>query len=73
MLGVNRLSIDYSTKLFLITGFCGGFSTYSAFTFETVELFRNNQNLLAAGNIALNFILSVAGLYLGMFLVKVMA
>jgi fluoride exporter len=70
MLGVSRMNLNYSLKLLLITGFCGGFSTYSAFTFETVELFKNGQQGLALSNIVLNFALSVAGLYLGIFAVK---
>ena len=70
MLGLNKLNLNYSLKLLLITGFCGGFSTYSAFTFETVELFKNGHQGLALSNIVLNFALSVSGLYLGIFAVK---
>jgi fluoride exporter len=70
MLGVQKFNISYTLKLLLITGFCGGFSTYSAFTFETVELFKSGQSGMALGNIILNFGLSVSGLYLGMMLVK---
>jgi len=70
MLGVNRLNLNYSLKLLLITGFCGGFSTYSAFTFETGELFKSGPPGMAKTNIILNFALSVSGLYLGTFAVK---
>ena len=70
MLGISKMNLSYSLKLMLITGFCGGFSTYSAFTFETVELFKTGQQGLALSNIILNFALSVSGLYLGMFAVK---
>ncbi len=72
MLGVQKLNVNYTLKLLIITGFCGGFSTYSAFTFETVELFKSGQNGMAIGNIILNFTLSISGLYLGMALVKVL-
>ncbi len=71
ILGVNKLDLSYSLKLLLITGFCGGFSTYSSFTFETVELFKQGQAGLAFLNIAINFILSVVGLYLGSMLARV--
>jgi len=70
MLGVEKMNLNYSLKLLLITGFCGGFSTYSAFTFETVDLFKTGQNALALSNIILNFVLSVSGLYLGMMAAK---
>ncbi len=72
MLSVQKLSMNYTLKLLLVTGFCGGFSTYSAFTFETVELFKSGQNGMALGNIILNFALSVSALYLGIAFVKIL-
>ncbi|RCH56769.1 fluoride efflux transporter CrcB [Mucilaginibacter hurinus] len=66
--GVQKLNLNYTLKLLLVTGFCGGFSTYSAFTFETVELFKNGQHNMALINIMVNFALSVLGLYIGFLL-----
>ncbi|MFM6975936.1 MAG: fluoride efflux transporter CrcB [Sphingobacteriaceae bacterium] len=70
MLGVEKMNLSYPIKLLLITGFCGGFSTYSSFTVETVELFKHSHTGLAMGNIVANFALSVSGLYLGSLLVR---
>ena len=70
MFGVEKTNLSYSFKLLLITGFCGGFSTYSAFTFETVELFRTGQTSFAIANILLNFVISVFGLFLGTAIMK---
>ena len=72
MLGAGRLSNNPNIRLLMLTGFCGGFSTYSSFTFETVELFKSGNNFLALSNIMLNFSLSVCGLYLGMLLAKIL-
>lgn len=72
MLGVERVNLNYTLKLLLITGFCGGFSTYSSFTFETVQLFKEGQQGMALSNIILNFALSVSGLYLGMLSTKLL-
>jgi CrcB protein len=36
-------------RLFLVTGFLGGFTTFSAFALETVLLFERGQTLAAAG------------------------
>ncbi|MBL4585840.1 MAG: CrcB family protein, partial [Flavobacteriales bacterium] len=41
-------------KLGLIVGFCGGFSTFSTFSFETIQLIKNGNQMVAAGNIALS-------------------
>lgn len=70
MLGVEKINLSYPIKLLLITGFCGGFSTYSSFTVETMELFKQSHTGLAVSNIIANFALSVTGLYLGTWLVR---
>ncbi len=70
VLGVEKINLSDPLKLLIITGFCGGFSTYSSFTAETVELFKQSQSTLVIGNIFANFALSVAGLYLGGWLVR---
>lgn len=70
MLAAEKINISYPIKLLLLTGFCGGFSTYSAFAYETAELFKDQQTGLALSNIVLNFALSITGLYLGMFAVR---
>jgi fluoride exporter len=44
-------------KLLLVSGFCGGFTTFSAFTQESVELLRQNKNMA----FMIYCLLSVAG------------
>lgn len=44
---------------FVIIGFCGGFSTFSTFSFETLVLFKNGQWGWAVANLAVSIGLSI--------------
>jgi CrcB protein len=58
----------------VVTGFCGGLSTFSSFSAQTVEFFKAKQVWLGVANFALNFVLptlaALAGLYLAYTLLK---
>ncbi|MCR9107860.1 fluoride efflux transporter CrcB [Marivita sp. XM-24bin2] len=54
----------------VMTGMLGGFTTFSAFSLETVMLIERGQIGSAMLYIALSVVLSVAGLALGLFVAR---
>ena len=60
-------------RLFLATGILGGYTTFSAFSLETVLLIGRHQYGLASIYVAASVLASVAGLALGAELVRLTA
>jgi CrcB protein len=54
-----------TARLFLITGLCGGFTTFSAFGLETMHLLRRHEPGLAGLNIALSVAGALSGVWIG--------
>lgn len=57
-------------RLFFMTGILGGYTTFSAFSLDSVLLFERGQLGLAAFYIVASVALSIGGLFAGLVLVR---
>lgn len=53
-------------RLFLVTGLLGGFTTFSAFGYETLFLLRRGEPWIAAGYVGASVAFGLAAVWLGL-------
>ena len=60
-----RLMASPATRQFVLAGFCGGFTTFSIFSLETLLLVERGAFALAGVNVAVSVILWLLAVWLG--------
>jgi CrcB protein len=60
-----RLLVGSTARQFVMVGIFGGYTTFSSFSLQTLNLARDGQWWLVAANIALSLVLCLAGVWLG--------
>ena len=62
-LSTEKIVLTPNLKALLIVGFCGGFSTFSTFSYETFELLRMGNYLFAGLNVIISVVAGVGVLF----------
>ena len=67
-----RVLADPRWRLLVVVGFCGSFTTFSSYAFETIAYFEQGQWLLMLTNVLANNLLCLGGALAGMALARVL-
>ena len=62
--------MDTNMRMLLMTGFCGGFTTFSAFSLENVQMWQNGNYITLSLYILSSIILGFAAVGFGLYLTK---
>lgn len=57
--------LPQSVRLLVATGFCGAFTTFSTFSYDTLALMQQDRWLAASANVGLNLIACLIATWLG--------
>jgi fluoride exporter len=65
-LSEQRFTIGPTRRAFLLVGVLGGFTTFSSFTFETFQLLRDGEYVLAGANAVGQLALGLVAFWVGL-------
>ena len=60
-----RLVASFNVRAFVMVGICGGFTTFSAFSLQTLDLARESRWLQAGGNVLMSVVICLLAVWAG--------
>ena len=70
LIGLAIPLLSGGAHLFAVVGFCGGFTTFSTFSSQAVQLFQTGERLAAAAYVAVSLVVSIAMVLLGTYVAE---
>jgi fluoride exporter len=67
-----RVLVDPRWRLLIAVGFCGGYTTFSSYAYETMAFFEQGHWTLMAANFVANNVLACGAVVAGMVLARVL-
>ena len=71
-LSLERGTLPPNARIFLAIGLCGGFTTMSTFSYETMALLRDGEMVLGLGNVVVTLAACLAAVWLGQVIGRIL-
>ncbi|MDD4385647.1 MAG: fluoride efflux transporter CrcB, partial [Bacteroidales bacterium] len=65
-----KVNLSQEWRLFLATGLLGGFTTFSAFSYETINLLRDGQFWYASTYVVSSVVVGLVATFIGITIIK---
>ena len=60
-----RMLVASDVRQFVMVGICGGYTTFSSFSLQTLNLLRNGDLMRGGGNVALSVVTCLVAVWIG--------